>query len=309
VRITLRQLEIFRAVALSGTTTGASALVPLSQSATSAAVNELERSLGAKLFDRIGKRLLLNDSGRTLLPAAQSVLDGAHSIEGTFGEMQATRVVDLRACASTTVGAYVLPRVLARYGSEPIRLTLKIGNTQEVIAAVSDFDVDIGFIEGPCHEPAMNVIPWLWDELVIVASPDHALAQRTGLVTGRQLAKARWLLREAGSGTREEVEEALRPHLSSVPSALTIGSNEAIKNAVIEGLGISCLSRSVVRDDLSAGRLRILTTRLPPFTRQFTIIHHRKKLLSESLHRFIAQCQAYAAEGKRSKRMAARGAK
>jgi DNA-binding transcriptional LysR family regulator len=185
VRITLRQLEIFRAVALSGTTTGASALVPLSQSATSAAVNELERSLGAKLFDRIGKRLLLNDSGRTLLPAAQSVLDGAHSIEGTFGEMQATRVVDLRACASTTVGAYVLPRVLARYGSEPIRLTLKIGNTQEVIAAVSDFDVDIGFIEGPCHEPAMNVIPWLWDELVIVASPDHALAQRTGLVTGR----------------------------------------------------------------------------------------------------------------------------
>jgi DNA-binding transcriptional LysR family regulator len=302
VRITLRQLEIFRAVALSGTTTGASAFVPLSQSATSAALNALERSLGTKLFDRIGKRLLLNDGGRALLPAALSVLDGAHSIEGTFGEMQGSRVMDLRVCASTTVGAYVLPPLLARYRSEPIRLTLKIGNTQEVVAAVSDFDVDLGFIEGPCHEPEMNVIPWLWDELVIIASPDHALARRAGRVTSRQLAEARWLLREGGSGTREAVEEALRPHLSSAPSALTIGSNEAIKNSVIAGLGISCLSRYVVRDDLETDRLRILATQLPRLTRQFTIVHHRKKLLSESLHRFIAQCREYAVDGRQSKR-------
>jgi DNA-binding transcriptional LysR family regulator len=302
VRITLRQLEIFRAVALRGTTTGASALVPLSQSATSAALNELERSLGTKLFDRIGKRLLINDSGRALLPAALAVLDGAHSIEDTFGEMQASRVVDLRICASTTVGTYVLPPLLARYRSEPIQLSLKIGNTQEVVAAVADFDVDLGFIEGSCHEAETNVIPWLWDELVIVASPDHALAAGAGRVTRRQLTEARWLLREAGSGTREAVEEALRPHLSSVPSALTIGSNEAMKNCVIEGLGISCLSRYVVRDDLAAGRLRILTTQLPRLTRQFTIIHHRKKLLSESLQRFIAQCRGYAADAERSDR-------
>jgi DNA-binding transcriptional LysR family regulator len=239
-------------VALRGTTTGASALVPLSQSATSAALNELERSLGAKLFDRIGKRLLINDSGRALLPAALAVLDGAHSIEGTFGEMQASGVVDLRICASTTVGTYVLPSLLARYRSEPIHLSLKIGNTQEVVAAVSDFDVDLGFIEGRLARP-------------------RAGAQR---------------------GPRDP----------SVPSALTVGSNEAIRNCVIEGLGISCLSRYVVRDDLAAGRLRIMTTQLPRFTRQFTIIHHRKKLLSESLQRFIGQCRGYAADTERSER-------
>jgi DNA-binding transcriptional LysR family regulator len=293
VRITLRQLEIFDAVATRGSTTGASALVPLSQSATSAALNQLERLLGARLFDRVGKRLLLNDSGRALLPAALSVLDGARSIEGSFGETAAESVADLRVFASTTVGGYVLPSVLARNRGESLRLVLKIGNTQDVVAAVAGFEADLGFIEGPCHATEMHVIPWLHDELVIVAAADHPLARRKVRATRAQLAGARWLLREAGSGTREAVEAALRPHLPSVPSALTIGSNEAIKNSVAEGLGISCLSRYVVRDDLATGRLRVLATRLPRLMRRFTIIHHSKKILSQALHRFIVQCREY----------------
>ena len=290
MRITLRQLEIFRAVVRSGSTIGASTIVPLSQSAASAALNELERSLGVTVFDRIGKKLLLNDDGRKLLPAALAVLDAVANIEGSFGATEGA-AIDLRVFASTTVGGYVLPAVIAQYRSGPIRLTLKIGNSQEAVAAVSNFEVDLGFIEGPCHEADIRVIPWLSDELVIVASPKHALARRAGRVTRRQLTEARWLLREPGSGTREAVEGALRPHLSYVPSALTVGSNEAIKNCVIEGLGISCLSQYVVQDELSAGRLRILATQLPRLTRQFSIIHHRKKLLSESLRKFVAQCQ------------------
>src|SRR5882757_3485965 len=189
MRLTLRQLEIFQAVALRGSTSAAALSVPLSQSATSAAVNELERVLRIRLFDRVGKRLLLNDSGRALLPAALAVLDGARNIEDTFGSGERGGAVDLKIASSTTIGNYVLPRVLARYReSHPnARLELRIGNTLDVVTAVSAFATDLGFIEGPCHAPDVTVVPWLEDELVIVAAPTHPLALRAS--RGRLTAK------------------------------------------------------------------------------------------------------------------------
>src|ERR1700736_6403653 len=114
MRLTLRQVQIFQAVASRGTTDRAAASMPLSQSATSAALNELERVLGSPLFDRVGKRLLLNDTGRALLPAALAVLDGAQGIETAFGRGNSGAFADLKVFASTTIGNYVLPRVFAR---------------------------------------------------------------------------------------------------------------------------------------------------------------------------------------------------
>ena len=104
MRLTLRQLQIFRAIAMSGSTTAAAQSVPLSQSATSAALNELERVLGARLFDRMGKRLLLNDNGRALLSPAPAVLDGAQSIESACLGGDRAMFVDLHLFASTTIG-------------------------------------------------------------------------------------------------------------------------------------------------------------------------------------------------------------
>ena len=134
MRLTLRQLEIFRAIAHTGSTTAAAQSVPLSQSATSAALLELERVLGARLFDRIGKRLLLNDNGRALLPTALAVLDGARHLEAAFASADGSSFVDLRLSASTTIGNYILPPVLARYRElcPAARLELKIGNTRTV---------------------------------------------------------------------------------------------------------------------------------------------------------------------------------
>lgn len=295
MKLTLRQLKIFQAVALHGSTSAAARNVPLSQSATSAAVNELEQALGTLLFDRVGKRLLLNDRGRTLLPAARAVLDGARDIESTFASGDSAAPLDLKIFASTTIGNYVLPRVLARFRTlhRDAALDMRIGNTLEVVTAVREFATDLGFIEGPCHVPDVSVSPWLEDELVVVAAPTHPLALDAcrGRLTTKRLMQALWLLREPGSGTREAVEQALMPHLPNIRSMMTLGSSEAIKNAAAEGLGISCLSQAVVRDLVTADRLVVLATRLPRLMRRFSVIHHRAKVLSTSLQGFVAYCK------------------
>ncbi|HWK73770.1 MAG TPA: LysR family transcriptional regulator [Povalibacter sp.] len=298
MRLTLRQLQIFEAVARAGSTTAAASSVALSQSATSAALNELEHALDARLFDRVGKRLLLNDTGRSLLPAAQALLEGAQNIEDRFVAGAAARL-DLRLAASTTVGNYVLPPLLASYCTEArdVHVQARIGNTLEVVAAVCSFEADLGLIEGPCHASDVIVTPWMEDELVVVASPRHPLAQaaKSRKLTLRQLRDAQWLLREPGSGTREAVAHALLPHLHQLQERMTLGSSEAIKNAVAEGFGVSCLSRWVVRDLVVSRRLTILSTALPHLKRRFGLIHHRKKILSTSLRSFLAHCQARAA--------------
>jgi DNA-binding transcriptional LysR family regulator len=295
MRVSLRQLQIFRAIALTGSTTAAALSVPLSQSAASAALMELERGLGARFFDRVGKRLLLNDTGRALLPMALAVLDGAHSLESAFLSNAQALPVELHIFASTTIGNYILPSLLARFKERvpAARLELQIGNTLDVVTAVRDFETDIGFIEGPCHAKDLIVVPWLEDELVIVASPSHPLARaaKRRKLNVKQLAAAEWLLREAGSGTRETVEQALLPHLLNIPVSMTLGSSEAIKNSAAEGLGISCLSRSVVRTLLAAKRLSVLPTTLPRLTRSFSMIRHERKVLSGPLRQFVRHCQ------------------
>jgi len=297
MRLTLRQLQIFRAIAQSGSTTAAAGGVALSQSATSAALNELERALQTRLFDRVGRRLVLNDTGRGLLPMALAVLDGARSIETSLLSAERALPIDLDLFASTTVGNYVLPRMLARFRREvPIaRLRVRIGNTLDVISAVQDFAADLGLIEGPCHASDMHVIPLWEDELVIVAAPEHPLARaaKRRRLTAGQLSEAQWLLREPGSGTREAVEQALLPHLQRIRSSMTLGSSEAIKNSAAEGLGVCCLSRCVVQDLVAAGRLTALSTRLPRLTRRFALIHPETKVLSAALRKFVAHCERY----------------
>ena len=301
MRLTLRQLLIFTAVADAGSTTAAGQRVALSQSATSGALNELESLLGAQLFDRVGKRLLLNDNGRSLLPQARALLDGAQDIESQFGlgaaaagqDVMATR---LRIGASTTIGNYLLPPLVASYlrAWPAAGVDVQIGNTRDVAASVTRLEVDMGLIEGPCREAELRVAPWREDDLVIVCAPTHPLAQHgTQRVPLKALRQTRWLLREPGSGTREAVEQALLSHLHQLDGEMLPGSTEAIKQAAAEGLGLACLSHCAVEDLLTLGRLVVLETTLPRLTRRLYLIHHRRKRFSANLQRFVAHCVAH----------------
>ncbi len=168
-----------------------------SQSAASAALAELESAVGAPLFDRVGRRLALNENGRALLPGAIAMLDQAAELQGL---LTGTHAAPLRMAASLTIGEYLLPDLIARWHltrpASPVRLT--IGNTSEVIAAVVGLDVDVGFIEGPQTHPDLRVHPWLVDELVIVAAPGHP----AGCGVSRPIASSRGALDPARTGLR-----------------------------------------------------------------------------------------------------------
>lgn len=298
MHLTLRQLQIFIAIGQTGGTTMAAKSISLSQSAVSAALSELENLLDTQVFDRIGNRLVLNDNGRLLMSQARLLLDGARSIESQFSTSGEPGAFLLKIGASTTIGNYVIPALIARFRESvpAARVEVHIGNTSEIAAEVANFKVDIGFIEGPCHESELDVIPWLVDELVIVSSPNHPLARQklSRKITLKNLREAEWLLREPGSGTREIVEQVLLPYLHHLNEGMIFGSAGAIKRAVAENMGLSCLSRWVVADMLASKRLVVLHTPLPQLSRRFYLICHKKKFLSAGLERFIHHCQSSA---------------
>jgi DNA-binding transcriptional LysR family regulator len=284
LRLTLRQLQIFSVVAEHGSTAAAAEAISLSQSATSAAINELERLLDLQLFDRVGKRLQLNDNGRALLPQARDLLEAAGGIERWALDRE-SQIGTLRIGASTTIGNYLLPGVLAGFRSTlsdaaraSWHVQVTVANTSSIAGQVAAFELDLGLIEGPCHEPELVVRPWRQDELVIVAGARDPIVPRGRQpVSNATLAAATWLLREPGSGTRDTVTQLLVPHLHHLRAGIEFGNPEPIKRAVASGLGISCLSRYVVADMLQSGVLVELPTKLPRLMRNFYLVTHRLK--------------------------------
>ena len=286
MHITLRQLEVFTEVLKCGSTTQASSALSLSQSAVSAALSDLETQLSVRLFDRVGKRLVVNEHGRLLYPKAMALLEQAGEIEHLFQSEAGA----LRIAASSTIGNYILPKMIAGYRRDfpAVPLELNVGNSRDVINAVADFRVDLGLIEGPCHMPDLLTQTWQQDELVVFAAPDHPLLQAP--VTLDALAQAPWILREAGSGTREVVEHILLSHLSHFDVVMELGNSEAIKHAVRYGIGISCLSRRVIEEQLQTGVLVEVPVPLPQLNRALYLIHHRQKHMSKALERFLSYC-------------------
>ena len=303
VRLTLRQLTIFLALADQGTTQQAAKQLSLSQSAVSAAVLELERLLGLAVFDRVGKRLQLNDHGRALLPRARALVDHALSLENDFGE---TPLSAIRIGGSLTIGAYLLPKLIAELETSTTQndvenplprrvlptIEMSVANSELIANKVASFDLDVGLIEGPCHRHDLLVTPWRKDELVLVVSAQHPLAKVKLPVSFTQLADSAWLLREPGSGTRAILESLLVPHIGPLTVRFELNDHHAIKQCAIEGLGVACLSQLMVEDALNDGRLVALKTPLGALTRQFSLLLHRNKHMSDALRQVADHIKA-----------------
>lgn len=289
LRLNLRQLEVFLATARGGSTRAAADRVARSQSAASTSLAELEAALGVELFDRIGRRLQLNENGRALLPKAQVLVDQAAEVQDLFTDEHAA---PLRVAASFTIGEYLLPSLVSRWTQlhPKSKIHLRIGNTSEVIDAVAALDVDIGFVEGSQTHSDLVVQPWRDDEMVILAAPDHPLANRCA--TPHQLAQATWVVREHGSGTRQITDEWLLKNLGEVRIGFELGSNEAIKRVVASSDGLGCLSHYAVEQSVADGHLVELQTRLPRASRKLSIVLHREKKLGRAATDFLLHCSA-----------------
>jgi DNA-binding transcriptional LysR family regulator len=290
LRTTLRQIEVFVATAQKGSVTQAAAVVGITQSAASMALADYENQLGSKLFDRIGKRLSLNADGRALYARAVEMIDRAHEMEMLFRERGSA--VDLRLGASSTIGNYLLPQLIGEFrASRPgSRFQLDVGNTEHVIKAVRQFEIDVGFVEGPCQSIDIDAIFWQPDELAICCAPGHPLAL-PGAATPDALRAADWILREKGSGTREVVEQMLMGQLGEIRLDMELGGTEAIKRAVESGMAVSCLPRIALTGAVERGNLVVLDTPFLKLTRAFHILLHKDKHRSQPILSLLRWCQ------------------
>jgi DNA-binding transcriptional LysR family regulator len=288
MNITLRQLEVFKTVATTGNVTQAAKELCLSQSAASMALAELERQLNQPLFDRHHKRLLLNERGRALLPKSIDILSRIDDIEALLANDGRDMLGDLRIGASSTIGNYLLPSIIGQFSAlyPGIKMELQVGNTEQIVDAVRGFKVDVGLIEGVCHDPEIDTTNWRRDQLAVFASPSHPLCRKTQ-ATAKDLLEAEWILRERGSGTREIFENAIADKLESLHIRFELGHTEAIKQAVEAGLSISCLSLLTLQRALEGGQLQVVPTPFLQLGRWFTILTHKSKFKTDVLQRFL----------------------
>lgn len=285
--LSLRQLEIFEKVATTGGVTKAGEALLLTQSAVSMALAQLEQLSTVPLFERSGRRLVLNDAGRLLLQEAQDILSAVKRAEQRLQGNSDQLVGELMLGGSTTIGNYLLPELLGRFSRQypQIKLQLRVGNTQQVAEWLAAGVLDCAFIEGPCHARDLVALPWRDDELVVVVGPEHpwSVAGDAGAV---MLGQAPWIVRESGSGTREVFEDAMGRAGIGYDISLELGHTEAIKNAVAAGLGVSCLSRVAVCRELQQGWLVEVATPLT-LQRTLTLLKRRSSVCTAPLKAFL----------------------
>lgn len=295
--MTLEQLRVFVAVAERQHMTRAAEALNLTQSAASAAVAALEARYGARLFDRVGRGLALSAAGAAFLPEARSVLARADAAAQALEDLSGLRRGVVTLAASQTVASYWLPPRLVRFRQAypQIELRMSVGNTAQVARAVLEGSAELGFAEGAVDEPALSYRRIGSDRLALLVAPGRPLASQAQ-VSAKDLAEADWVLREPGSGTRSELEDALR-RLGVDPARLNVmlelPSNEAVRSAVMAGGGVTGLSELAVEPALRSGMLRRLPVEPP--ARPFHLLRHRERYPSragEALLALLAEDEA-----------------
>jgi DNA-binding transcriptional LysR family regulator len=287
--MTLEQLRIFVAVAEREHVTRAAEALHLTQSAVSAAVAALEGQYGVALFDRVGRRIELNEEGRMFLGEARAVLSRAAAAELALSELSGLKRGTLSVQASQTIASYWLPpRLVAFHKAYPcIDVKLSVGNSAQVAKAVAEGSAELGFVEGHIDDPALERGVIDRDRLVIVVAPDHPWAGLDEL-DAESLRIGEWVLREAGSGTRSEFEAALETiglSVAQLAVVLELPSNEAVRMAVEAGAGATAISELVVEPALRAGTLKRVNFALPE--RQFLSMRHRERYHSKAGRAFL----------------------
>ena len=292
IGISVKQLEVFVTIAATGTMRAAAERLFVTQPAISMALSELERQLNAQLFDRERGRLHLSARGKELLPMAQEVIERIQEILRQTADQPLILTGELRVGASNTIGNYMVGDLLGNFVALHPRVSLQVSveNTETIVAGLLEHRTDVGCVEGPVNHPQLEVLPWRDDTLVVCAAPTDPLALEPDL-KARHFKDAKWILRERGSAMRVQAEQAL----ATLPSGhilLELGQVEAIKQAVIAGLGIACLPYAAVVDPVTTGRLQILNTPFLNLSRRLSLVLHKSRYRGALIDAFMASQSA-----------------
>lgn len=285
--ITVKQLEVFVTIASAGTVRAAAERLFVTQPAVSMALAELERLLNVQLFDRERGRLRISSRGKELLPMAQEVIERMHELSHYADTDSRSLSGELRVGASNTIGNYLVGDLLGPFSTSHPQVSLQVSveNTATITAGLVAHRLDVGCIEGPINHPQLESFPWREDALVVCVPRSHRLARKTSL-KAHHFKDAQWILREPGSAMRMQTEQALSV-LPPGQIVLELGQVEAIKQAVIAGMGIACLPESAITDAVAVGRLCILDTPFLDLRRRLSVVLHKSRYRGALIESFL----------------------
>jgi DNA-binding transcriptional LysR family regulator len=243
---TFRQLEIFEAIARLGSFTRAAEELYLTQPTVSMQMKKLTDSVGVPLVEQVGKKVLLTEDGKELAQASREIFAILDRYTMLVAQRRGLEQGKLKLMAITTA-SYFAPRLLGDFARQHpgIDVSLRVTNKEQVLASMADNLDDLYLLGTPPEEIHVVATPIMDNPIVVLAAPDHPLAQEKHLSLKR-LAQEPWIMREAGSGTRKAIEGLFLAQGLEIRPRLELGSNEAIKQAILAGLGISALSCHVL---------------------------------------------------------------
>ncbi|WP_018294946.1 LysR family transcriptional regulator [Mariprofundus ferrooxydans] len=287
IKATLQQLRLFEAVARLGSFTRAAEAIHLTQPAISIQVKRLEETLGAPLFEQMGKKIYLTAAGKELYATCRRVFDSLGTFEGKLDELRGEVAGPLNLAAVTTA-KYFLPHYLGAFLRRYPKVLpqLKVSNRARITERMEANEDDIYILATLPERIDIEVHPFLKDELVVFAHPKHPLANKKNIPPELLLGE-RIISREAGSGIRMTFERLLAERGVTLEPYMELGSGEAIKQAVMSGIGIATLSTFSLKLELETGRLVVLDVEGMPIRRNWYAVHRRGKHLTPSALKFI----------------------
>lgn len=292
--MTIRNTEIFVTVAALGNMSEAARALYVSQSSISQAISAIEQEYGVVLFERLNHRLYLTAAGKEMLGYAKVLLNAESDMERFLRSSGAHRM--LRIGSTVTIGTCVISPLIAdlRKDDPELRIEVMVENTNKIELALLNNDIDIGLVEGRINNPELITRHVIQDKLVLITPESHRFASR-GIVDVKELEGEPFILREKGSGTRNQFEEQMKNLEIPVDIVWSCSNSEAIINAVEAGHGISVISERLVRESAPNKKLGICDVNQLNLERFFDVVYHKDKCITEPMNGFIQACKTYGA--------------
>lgn len=286
INLTLRHFKIFITVCETMNMTKAAEKLYISQSAVSQAISDMESYYGVKLFERLSKKIFLTVSGEKLLSYSRHITSMTE--EAKYELKSLSQNGQIRIGASVTIGSAVLPQIIKEFSSlnPTTEISVIEDNTSIIESLILNNEIDIGLVEGEIVSSDINVKPFMQDELVLISGKGHHFSEKP-LINPQELSKEKFIIREKGSGTRKLFEITMAANNINWESSWTCNNSETIKNAVINNLGISVISRKNIKKEIDDEKLFISKIEGIDFIRCFKIAYHRNKYITSQLKQFI----------------------
>jgi DNA-binding transcriptional LysR family regulator len=289
-QLNFHQLYIFYAVASYHSFSRAAEALDITQPAVSIQIQELEKALGATLFHRRSRGLRVTEVGEIVYSYAQQIFSLSNKLLETVQEMHGLQTGRLTLGASTTPGEFVLPLAIGQFRQvyPGIQVEMSIANTRSVVQRILSREIDLGMVGDHPQPPSdeLEIIDYLVDEIALVAAPTHPVAQAQSL-TLQQVAEQGLIVREEGSATRNTAERYFAQMGVTPYIALSLGSNQAVKQAAVAGGGVGVISRLGVAAEVKAGMLVILSVEGWDCRRSLILVRPKDRYLSPAQRAFI----------------------